>query len=312
MSEKKYLFGVDVGGTSIKIGLFNINGELLEKWEIPTDTANAGENILKDISKSLNKKIQDNNLSKDEFEGIGVGVPGPVDTKGVVHSCVNVGWGTLPVANILEGFTGLRVKATNDANAAALGEMWKGQGQGTKSLIMITIGTGIGGGIIIDEKVVSGTNGSGGEIGHMTINPEEREECNCGKKGCVEQYASATGMVNEAKKLIKEGFLKTDLVEGKLSAKKIVDAAKNNDELALAVVEKMGRVLGLALSSAACLCDPEIIIIGGGVSKAGVIVCETIEKYYRSFAFHATNKTPITIATLGNDAGIYGAARLLL
>ncbi|MGL4790712.1 MAG: ROK family glucokinase [Anaerotignaceae bacterium] len=312
MNLKKYIFGVDVGGTTVKIGLFDILGELIEKWEIPTDTTNNGNNILPDISKALENKMSEKSLTKDEFLGIGLGIPGPVDSKSIIHRCVNLGWGVFSIKDCLEELTGMEVEAANDANVAALGEMWKGAGVGKKDIVLITIGTGIGGGIISGEKIVTGVNGSGGEIGHLVADTSEEEFCNCGKQGCVEQYASATGMVKMAKKMYAQGVsTKMKDIEN-ITAKAIVDNAKDGDTLALAVVEKMAEVLAIALSSATALMDPEIIVIGGGVSKAGDIIKDKIQEYYKKYAFHTTKNIEIVIATLGNDAGIYGAARLLL
>lgn len=313
MSDKRYVFGVDVGGTAIKIGLFDTAGSLIEKWEEPTDKTNHGEKILPDISNALNEKIKARNLDKDLFIGVGLGVPGPVNEKGIVHRCVNLGWGVFNVEEALSKLINLPVKATNDANVAAFGEMWKGSGKGYKSLMFITIGTGIGGGLIINEKIVEGVSGSGGEIGHLLINKEETRACNCGNCGCVEQYASATGIVYKARQLMKEGKLQTVLRDDDaLTSKKIFDEAKNGDLVALEAVENMGEVLGRALGYATVLCDPEAILIGGGVSKAGQIVIDVIEKYYKKYSFHATVNTPIILASLGNDAGIYGAAKMMI
>ncbi|MDD3569930.1 MAG: ROK family glucokinase [Lachnospiraceae bacterium] len=313
MKDKIYLFGVDVGGTGIKIGLFKKDGYLVEKWEIPTNVKNGGNEILPDIAKALKEKMAEKGIAEEEMIGVGIGVPGPVDEKGVVHRCVNLGWGTFSIVDCLSELLNMPIKAANDANVAALGEMWKGCAMGCSSLVFITLGTGIGGGVIVDKKVVTGENGSGGEIGHITVNVDEEASCNCGKQGCVEQYASATGMVRMAKKLIEEGKEKSSIdITKHLTAKAIVDEAKKGDAVALQVVDIMGKTLGLALGAATCMVDPQVILIGGGVSKAGDIVLNAIEKYYRMYAFHATKNTPIKLATLGNDAGIYGAARQLL
>jgi ROK family protein (putative glucokinase) len=313
MKEKIYLFGVDIGGTGIKIGLFKNDGQLVEKWEIPTNRINNGNEILKDIAKELKSKMVEKGLTTEDMIGVGVGVPGPVDENGVVHCCVNLGWGIFSIADSLSKLMNMPVKAANDANVAALGEMWRGRGKGYSSLVLITLGTGIGSGVIVDRKIVTGDNGSGGEIGHITINLNEKESCNCGKQGCVEQYASATGMVKMAKKILeKEGSNSSLVTKKNLTAKIIVEEAKKGDAIACEVVELMGKTLGIALGYVACIVNPQIFLIGGGVSKAGDIVLEVIEKHYRMYAFHATKNTPIKLATLGNDAGIYGAARQLL
>jgi len=197
---KKYSVGVDIGGTTVKIGIFKSEGELLKKWEIPTDKNENGTHILGDIAESIEKVLKEENISKDDVHGIGMGVPGPVKADGTVVKCVNLGWGIFNVEQALESIIGLKVKAANDANIAALGESWQGGGKGYDSMVMVTLGTGVGGGVIIDGKILAGINGAAGEIGHIKVSDEETEECGCGKKGCLEQYASATGVVRCAKK----------------------------------------------------------------------------------------------------------------
>lgn len=310
VAKQRYVLGVDIGGTSIKTGLFDDNGKLLEKWEMPTDKSCGGKYILSSIAKDIDEKMEQRAINKSDIIGIGAGVPGPVE-KGIVYKCVNLGWDVYPAAEILSSLTKLEVRLSNDARAAALGEMFAGAGREFESFIFVTIGTGIGAGIIVDKKLVLGAHGSCGEIGHMTVNPQESESCNCGKKGCLEQYSSATAMVRLAKRLISEGGLETMLEsDEEITAKKITDMAAKGDSLALEVVETMGKNLGLALSNAVCACDPQVIIIGGGVSKAGEVILKPIEKYYREFVFHKMQSTPIKIAFLGNDAGIYGGASL--
>ena len=196
----KYIFGADVGGTSVKMGLFDMAGMVVDKWEIPTRTENAGEHILPDIADSINQKIAENRYIKEDIAGIGMAVPGPVDAAGVVNKAVNLGWGVTPVKETMEKLCGIPTVAGNDANVAALGEMWKGGGQGYDSLVLVTLGTGIGGGIIVDGRLVTGADGAGGEIGHMHVMDDEPEACNCGCKGCLEQYGSATGIVRLAKR----------------------------------------------------------------------------------------------------------------
>ncbi len=309
----KYGFGIDVGGTTIKLGCFSAGGELLCKWEIPTDVSENGKNILPDAAAAVKGCISEKNLGCEDIIGIGLDVPGPVSADGVVNKCVNLGWGVFNVEEELSKLTGLRVKAGNDANVAALGEMWRGGGKGHENVVMVTLGTGVGGGIIIGGKIVAGAHGAGGEIGHITVKHGETQCCGCGKKGCLEQYASATGIVREtAKKLAATDESSTLRSIPKFTAKDIFDCAKAGDRLALDAVEAFGRVLGEALSYIACACDPEIFVIGGGVSKAGKIVTDAVRKYYREYAFHASRDTPFALAELGNDAGIYGSFRMLL
>lgn len=310
---KKYGFGVDIGGTTIKMGFFETDGKLLDKWEIKTNTENKGENILSDIAKAVDNKLAQEGISKDDVQGIGVGVPGPVNSKGVVNRCVNLGWGVLDVAEELSSLTSIAVKAGNDANVAALGEMWKGGAEGSTDVIMVTLGTGVGGGIIVDGKIVAGSNGAGGEIGHITVNKDEIEACNCGQYGCLEQYASATGIVRMAKrKLAKTDDATTLRNAEELTAKLIFDEAKAGDAVAMGLVDELGEILGSALSNIACVSNPEVIVIGGGVSKAGDILIDTIKKHFVESCFHVCRDTRFELASLGNDAGIYGCMKLML
>lgn len=310
---KKYGFGVDVGGTTIKMGFFETSGKLIDKWEIKTDTTNGGENILSDIAKAIDNKLAQEGISKTDVQGVGVGVPGPVNSKGIVLKCVNLGWGVFNVEEELASLTGLKVKAGNDANVAALGEMWQGAGKGSEDMVMVTLGTGVGGGIIVDGKVIAGANGAGGEIGHITVNDDEIEACNCGQYGCLEQYTSATGIVRMAKRKLAKTDEETSLraVE-ELSAKVIFDEAKKGDKIATELVEELGKILGSTLSNIAAVTNPEVIVIGGGVSKAGQILIDTIHKHFTESVFHACKDTRFVLAGLGNDAGMYGCVKMLL
>lgn len=309
---KKYAFGVDIGGTTVKMGLFETTGILLDTWEIPTRTVDGGKNILGDIAEAVGNKMTEKGIEKTDVEGIGMGVPGPVGPDGTVLKCVNLGWDVFNVENELSGLTGFKVKAGNDANVAALGEMWQGGGKGFKSMVMVTLGTGVGGGIIIDEHILPGITGAAGEIGHIPMNDEEEACCGCGKKGCLEQYASATGIVRMTKKYLKENPGKDTVLKGIFTSKDIFDAAKAGDDVAVLMVDRLGIMLGKACASIACVVNPEAFVIGGGVAKAGQILLDTIEKHYKKYAFHASKETPFKPATLGNNAGIYGGVRLIL
>ncbi len=310
---KKYGFGVDVGGTTIKMGFFETSGKLMDKWEIKTDTSNGGENILSDIAKAIDNKLAQEGISKNDVQGVGVGVPGPVNSKGIVLKCVNLGWGVFNVEEELASLTGLKVKAGNDANVAALGEMWQGAGKGSEDMVMVTLGTGVGGGIIVDGKVIAGANGAGGEIGHITVNDDEIEACNCGQYGCLEQYTSATGIVRMAKRKLAKTDEETSLrAVDELSAKIIFDEAKKGDKIAGELVEELGKILGSTLSNIAAVTNPEVIVIGGGVSKAGQILIDTIHKHFIESVFHACKDTRFVLAGLGNDAGMYGCVKMLL
>lgn len=308
----KYCFGVDVGGTTIKLGLFTVEGELLDKWEIKTIIKNKGEQILPDIAVSIKEKISEKKLLKNEICGIGVGVPAPVDKQGRIERAANIGWGKKKVREELEELTGFLCVVGNDANVAALGEMWKGAGEGEKDLVMITLGTGVGGGIIIDGYPVNGAHGAGGEIGHMTVKKDEAECCGCGRKGCLEQYASATGVVRLAKQYLKKTVKNTILDKNDITAKDIFDAAKKEDEAAVYIVEEFCTYLGQALVNLAATIDPAIFVIGGGVSKAGDILLDAVQRYFSEHTFYGNKDTKIVLATLGNDAGIYGAAKQVL
>ena len=310
---KKYGFGVDIGGTTCKIGLFEMNGTLIEDWEIKTNTENKGASILDDVAAAIEGKMQSAGIAKEEVQGIGVGVPGPVTGDGTVLQCVNLGWGEFNVAEVLKKRTGFDVKVGNDANVAALGEMWQGGGKGHKDIVMVTLGTGVGGGIILNGKMLAGTNGAGGEIGHICVNDDETEVCGCGNKGCLEQYTSATGIVRMAKIILNTTDKPSKLRQIQyISAKEIFDAAKEGDEVAATLVENHGKVLGKALAQIACVVDPEIFVIGGGVSRAGDILINTTAKYFAQYAFHACRQTKFALATLGNDAGMYGGACSIL
>ena len=308
----KYCFGVDVGGTTVKLGLFTVEGELLDKWEIKTYTENEGERILPDVAEAIKGKIAEKLLKAEEICGIGVGVPAPVDKNGAIERAANVGWMAKEIKKELEELTGFPCVIGNDANVAALGEMWKGAGEGEKDLIMVTLGTGVGGGIIIDGHAVVGAHGAGGEIGHACVEPEETESCNCGNKGCLEQMASATGIVRIGKKIMAENTAETKLHLDNFSAKTIFDAYKEGDSVAKQIVDKFAEYLGTALAIFTCVVDPEVIVIGGGVSKAGQPLIDAVAGYYKEHAFISCKDTPIVLAKLDNDAGIYGAAKLVV
>ena len=314
MDLKKYCFGIDVGGTTVKMGLFTTEGELLDKWEIPTRKEDGGAYILNDVAASVEAKLAEKNIAKEDVAGAGIGVPGPTLDTGYVSICVNLGWKDKNPANELSELLSIPVKAGNDANVAALGEMWKGGGEGYLDVVLLTLGTGVGGGIIINGEIAPSHRGVGGELGHITVNPDEEATCNCGNHGCLEQYASATGVVRIANKLLaaskEESSLRT--LET-VTAKDVFDAAKAGDHLAVEAVEVLGKYLGLVVANVALTVDPDVFVIGGGVSKAGQVLIDVITKYYHNFAkIIGDNKAKVVLAKLGNDAGIYGAARMVL
>lgn len=305
----KYLIGVDVGGTSIKIGQFNLEGVLIEKWDIPTNKANHGDNIIRDIAASLMSKLDPNTI-----DGVGIGVPGPV-TNGLVLNGVNIGWKT---KNVSEEFyqyfpyRNIHIRVSNDANVACAGEVYQGSGKGYKDVVMFTLGTGVGGGILIDGKIVDGKNGYGGELGHMPIDRIHDIQCNCGKKGCLETVTSATGIVTLAKIKLSESNRNSQLRQhDTFSAKRVFDYAKQGDEIALEVIEEAADYLAYAISIVTYVLNPELFIIGGGVSNAGDFLVEKILKHYQKYVASFLSDQKIVIASLGNDAGIYGAASMV-
>jgi len=311
------LVGIDLGGTTTKMAFINMNGEIVHKWEIDTDTSKQGKNIITNIAESIDEKLTELNQAKSKLLGIGMGAPGPVDVStGFVYEAVNLGWKNYPLKDLLEVETLLPAIIDNDANIAAIGEMWKGAGEGAKELICVTLGTGVGGGIIANGEIIHGASGAGGEIGHITSLPESGAPCNCGKTGCLETIASATGIARIAKERLAASetlsILKSVYEAHKtVTAKDVFDAAKQGDVLALEIVDYITFHLGLALANLANGLNPEKIVIGGGVSKAGQMLVEKVESYVQRFAFPRVAKAvQITIATLGNDAGVIGGAWL--
>ena len=309
---KKYVFGVDVGGTTVKMGYFDIEGNLIEKWEIPTRTEDKGVNIIPDIAGSILVKLAQKDIDKKEVAGVGIGVPGPVKEDGTVLVAVNLGWDKRNTNEQLEDLLGIPVKTANDANVAALGEMWRGGGQGYEDVVAVTLGTGVGGGVIIGGKVIAGSNGAGGEIGHIHLEDNESEECGCKGHGCREQYASATGVVRLAKKKLADSSKPSVLRDDEVTAKAVWDAVKADDELAKEVANIYGEYLGKGLAAVAAVVNPQVFVIGGGVSKAGRVVIDYMEPYFDKYAFPGTKNAKFVLAKLGNDAGIYGAAKLVL
>lgn len=311
----KYVFGVDVGGTTVKLGLFDAEGNLLDKWEIPTRTENQGEKILPDIAESIQAKMKEKKLEKEMVAGVGLGAPGPIDAAGTVYGAVNLGWGTFSISDTLSGLVGMTVKAGNDANVAALGEMWKGGGRGCRNMVAVTLGTGVGGGIIVNGGILTGACGAGGEIGHIHVEDNETEACNCGNAGCLEEYASATGVVRLAKRMLtatEESSMLRERPLEKLSAKAVFDAVKAGDALAVKIAGQFGEYLGKGLGVIAGVVNPEMFVIGGGVSKAGEILFDYIRPPFDRTVFKGCKDVKFALATLGNDAGIYGAAKLVL
>ena len=307
-----YVFGIDIGGTTVKMGLLDKEGNIVDKWEIPTRKENDGKNILPDVAKAIDDKLKEKSIDKSDVIGIGVGVPGPIDADDVVHCAVNLGWGEFNVNDELKKLTGLTTTAGNDANVAALGEAWKGGAKGYSSVVMVTLGTGVGGGVIIDGKIVAGAQGAGGEIGHLHIEDNEERECGCKNHGCLEQYASATGISYLATKHIEKWNKETVLTKNDLSAKAVFDGVKANDALCIEIANEFGEYLGKGLAIIASILNPQAFVIGGGVSKAGTVIMDYVRPSFEKYVFAGARDCKMVLATLGNDAGMYGAAKMVM
>lgn len=309
----RYAFGVDVGGTTVKMGLFDKEACLLDKWEIPTVRDNGGVAVIPDVAESILAKMKEKGIDIDVVEGVGIGVPGAIDRDGLlVNGAVNLGWGVFNVVEALNGYLNIPVRAANDANVAAFGEMWQGGGKGYSNMVAVTLGTGVGGGIIIEGNILNGAVGAGGEIGHIHIEDAESEECGCKNKGCLEQYASATGIVRLAKRRLEKDTAFSSLRDKKLTAEAVFNAVKEGDAVAIEIAESFGEYLGKGLATVAAVVNPEIFVVGGGVSKAGGILLKYIEPAFEKYAFAPCKNVKFALATLGNDAGIFGAAGLIL
>ncbi|GAB3071663.1 ROK family glucokinase [Salinicoccus sesuvii] len=314
----KKILAADIGGTTCKLGVFTSDLELLDKWEIHTDVADEGIRILADIHHAFQSKIGRLEYNTDNITGIGIGVPGPVDfNNGILNGAINLNWTEqMPIASQFEKISGIPAIVDNDANVAALGEQFKGAGSGHKDVVMVTLGTGVGGGVVSNGMLIHGHGGAAGEIGHTYVDYNQRFQCNCGKKGCLETVASATGMKNLALHHYANGMtstsLKAEIEAGSLSAKAIVEAAEENDTLALKVVDEVAYYIAVALSTLSAVTNPKYFILGGGVSRAGRMLTDRIYNHYRPLTFTpAYEGTEIVLAELGNDAGIYGASRLV-
>ena len=309
---EKYVFGVDLGGTTIKFGLLRSDLTLLEQWSIPTNTNDKGADLLKDITDELRKLAR--TLPPSSVLGVGVGVPGAVLDNGFVKPCVNLnGWGGFNAADQLACMCGWPCQMLNDANAAALGEICVGGGRGKQNAVFVTLGTGVGGGILVGGKLLTGVHGSGGEIGHIKVTDDPTRRCGCGEIGCLEQYASAPGIVQTARELLARQMGGSLMHRyDPLTCKDVFTCAAMEDSLALEAVRSSIQMLGKALAAVSCVCDPEIFVLGGGVSQAGEYLLRETQRSFQRYAFPSAKETQFALAELGNDAGIYGAAYLVL
>lgn len=311
---KNYCFGVDIGGTSVKIGLFEMDGTLVCKSQVPTCKQNGGSRILPDIAAELKRLCSTHKIEDDQIIGIGIGVPGPVSKRSMVHGCVNLGWGEYNVSEEMNRLTGWNVTVGNDANVAALGEQWLGAGREYQSIIMVTLGTGVGGGIVYEGRILPGSHGAAGEIGHMPVLQEESHyTCGCGKHDCLELASSANGLVRMAQDVLNQSE-EASAMRGlsSLTAKEICDFAVQGDALALRAVHITCDRLGVMMANAACVIDPEAFVIGGGMAAASELLFPLIAQSYQKRVFPNLRDLPIVAAKLGNDAGICGAARMAL
>ena len=309
----KYCFGVDIGGTFVKLGLFTAEGELLDKWQIPTRREDESSHVLPDIAAALEAKLEEEGIAKADVAGIGFGTPGPVTEDGVAVCPANLDWVNKPVAKELTELTGLPARGGNDVNVAGLGEMWRGGAKGYKNVVVVPIGTGVGAAIICNGKIITGARGAAGEVGHIHVDDEIQEPCGCKAVGCVEQFSSATGLVRMAKKAITESDRATTLRDlEEVTAKDVIDAAKAGDAVADEIFDKFCNYLGYSLAATAAVIDPEIFIIGGGVSKAGQVLVDRVQGYFKKYAWPGIRGIKFALAELGNDAGIYGAASMMV
>lgn len=318
MSKK--IIGIDLGGTSVKFAILTQEGEVQEKWSIKTNILDEGSHIVDDMIESINHRLRLLGLGAEDFIGIGMGSPGVVDReKGTVIGAYNLNWKTLqPVKEKIEKATGISFFIDNDANVAALGERWKGAGENQPDIVFMTLGTGVGGGIVAEGKLLHGVAGAAGELGHITVDFDQPILCTCGKKGCLETVASATGIVNLTRRYADEyagdAELKKLIDNGEdVNAKIVFDLAKAGDELALIVYRNFARYLGIACANIGSILNPSTIVIGGGVSAAGEFLLDGVRKVYEENSFpQVRTSTKLALATLGNDAGVIGAASLVL
>lgn len=313
MSEQVYI-GIDLGGTSVKIGICNHDGHLLYKYEGPTEVDKGTEQIIDNIEQYVKKFTSESGYTWDQIAGIGMGVAGFLDIpRGFVKLSANLGLKNVPLKEILEQRFDKEVVVNNDANVAALGEAWSGAGKGIKNVVCFTLGTGVGGGVIINGQIYEGL-GVAGEVGHLSVVPDlEAIQCGCGQVGCLETVSSATGIIRMARDAVARGELAVLSELDSIMAKDVFDAAKNGDESAKRIIQRAAFYLGKSMAMVAIILNPQRFVIGGGVSKAGDILFDPIREAFARYTPEATrDDVDIVPAVLGNDAGIIGAAGLLL
>lgn len=311
----KFAVGVDIGGTTIKFGLFQREGECIYETRQDTGAERPYEQVLIDIVNVIKNMLKENKVSEEDLVGIGIGIPGPVTGESKVNHCVNLGWEEVDVGHYIKRHFNCQVKVGNDANVAALGEIWTGAAKGYRSMVLVTLGTGIGGGIVIDGKILAGSHGAGGEIGHMPFLQQALNRiCGCGGKRCFEQMCSAPNIVIRAKELLEKSDQESVLRENisNLDTEIIYKAAARGDKLAIEITDETAKEMGRALAIIGAVIDPEVFVIGGGVSAAGDGLFKPLRNYYEKYCFREGKDVPIIRASLGNRAGIFGAASLVI
>lgn len=307
----RYGFGIDIFGPNIKFGFFDEQGNLIEKWKIAAPVINESSQIIPTIANEVNNYLKKNSISDDEIIGIGVGIPGPVNSSGVVNKCVNLGWGVFNIERALTGLTELKVKASNISSLSALGECWKGSG--SDNMVFMAMNTGLGGGIVCDGKMVWGTTGGAGEIGHIVVNKSEKEACTCGKFGCVEQYCSPGGIVRVARRMLVNSQEASVLRKKKFfDYKDVLKAVDEGDKIAKDVMAKVYDYAGHALAGICCVLNPDTIVLGGEFCKIGQPAMEGIVRSFKKYVFYANDNVKFYFAELDTDACIHGAFKLVL
>lgn len=309
----RYAFGVDIGGERIRLSYLEETGKLLSKWTVETPKGQGTNRVLSAVAEQIEAYMSENGIFEDDVAGIGVGIPGPVNSSGTVNKCVNLGWGMFNIDRALSGLTGLNVVATNIANAAALGECWLGSGRGCNNLFYVAVNTGVGGALIANGHLIAGAHGGGGEIGHMIINRQETESCTCGSKGCVEQYCSPFGIVRVARRHLSSCHTPSVLRHRRdLTHEDVFTAAAKGDKAAKEILEKVYTYAGEMIANVCAVTNPDTVVLGGQLVRYGRTVAEGISRQFQKFVFHANREVRFEMAALGEDAALYGAARLAL
>ena len=313
---KPYAIGIDIGGTNTVVGIVDTRGNVISSISMPTQKHADFNDYTNEIYLQTKNMLLDSSISIEDVQGIGVGAPNANYYTGTIDNAANLRWkGILPLCDNLKGLFGIPVSCTNDANAAAIAEMTYGAARGMKNFIMITLGTGVGSGIVANGQVLYGNDGFAGELGHMIIRRQNGRQCGCGRCGCLECYCSATGVTRTAKEMMElteiPSVLRTISSE-ELTSKNVYDAARNNDKLALQVFEYTGKVLGEALADFATFLAPEAIILFGGLAKAGNMILEPTKKSMeKNILFVWKNKIDVILSELKEtDAAVLGASAL--